>query len=151
VLCCAVLCCAVLCCAVLCCAVRRAVPCRAVLRCAALGCLRRLFLPPAGEYTAQFEALLLEEAREAVRGGWAEAAQAGHLFDASVIGCAAVRSRPWSAYLMPCWPSQAKVLHPHLMLVVHCVSDARYSCRWCYQHAQDVGFAFYASSIYGSA
>ena len=40
----------------------------------------------AGEYTAQFEALLLEEAREAVRGGWAEAAQAGHLFDASIIG-----------------------------------------------------------------
>ena len=41
----------------------------------------------AGEYTGQFEALLLEEAREAVRGGWAEAVQAGHLFDAAVIGC----------------------------------------------------------------
>jgi len=63
----------------------RAVPCRAV-PCYA----RNLLLLPAGDYTAQFEALLLEEAREAVRGGWAEAAQAGHLFDASVVGCAAV-------------------------------------------------------------
>ena len=62
-----------------------------MLRCAAL---KRLLLPrAAGEYTAQFEALLLEEAREAVRGGWAEAAQAGHLFDATVIGCAVVCCR----------------------------------------------------------
>ena len=34
-----------------------------------------------------------------MRGGWAEAAQAGHLFDASVMGCAILgdrmHARPW--------------------------------------------------------
>ena len=33
-----------------------------------------------------FEALLFEEAREAVRGGWVEGSEAGRLVEAEVIG-----------------------------------------------------------------
>ena len=45
------------------------------------------------EYVSMFEALLFEEAREAVRGGWTEHAEAGRLFEAHVIGCVPARSQ----------------------------------------------------------
>ena len=42
----------------------------------------------AGEYIRAFEPLLFEEAREAVRGGWAEAAEAGCSWQTDVTSCA---------------------------------------------------------------
>ena len=44
----------------------------------------------ADEYVSMFEALLFEEAREAVRGGWVENAEAGRLVEGEVIGWANV-------------------------------------------------------------
>ncbi len=47
----------------------------------------------AAEYIRAFEPLLCEEAREAVRGGWAEAAEAGRAWPADVAACAPAPAR----------------------------------------------------------
>ncbi len=47
----------------------------------------------AAEYIRAFEPLLCEEAREAVRGGWAEAAEAGRAWPVDVAACAPAPAR----------------------------------------------------------
>ena len=60
----------------------------------------------AGAYIRAFEPLLFEEAREAVRGGWAEAAEAGRGWQTNVTSYAERRSSALTVAAVSCWAWQ---------------------------------------------